>query len=96
VSDRRLVVLDSSVGVKWIKPEQGREQARELLLSHRNGKVRIVVPALFIHEVTGVAVRHGGAALGERVWGQPQARGPHRGGSRRHARVLGLRAVREP
>jgi predicted nucleic acid-binding protein len=68
MNDRRLVVLDSSVGVKWIKPESGREQARDLLLSHRNGEVRIVVPALFIHEVTGVAVRHGGPALGKRVW----------------------------
>jgi predicted nucleic acid-binding protein len=68
VDERRLVVLDSSVGVKWIKPEAGREQARGLLAAHRDGTARIVVPALFVHEVVGVAVRHGGVELGERVW----------------------------
>ena len=62
------MVLDSSVGVKWIKPETGREQALDLLIAHREGRVRIVVPAHFVHELVGVAVRHGGPALGERTW----------------------------
>ena len=68
VDERRLVVLDSSVGAKWIKPEPGREQARDLLVAHREGRARIVVAAHFVHELVGVAVRHGGAALGEQVW----------------------------
>lgn len=62
------MVLDSSVGVKWIKPESGREQARDLLVAHREGRVRIIVPTHFIHELVGVAVRHGGPVLGEQTW----------------------------
>lgn len=64
----RLVVLDSSVGVKWIKPETGRAEALALLEEHREGRIRIVVAALFLHEVVGVAVRHGGPAVGAYVW----------------------------
>lgn len=63
-----LAVLDSSVGVKWIKPEQGRDRAIALLREHRERRIRIVVAAHFMHEVVGVAVRHGGPDLGERVW----------------------------
>lgn len=64
----RVVVLDSSVGVKWIKPEEGREAARSLLLEHREQSIRIVVPALFLHEVVAVSVRHGGVEMGVQVW----------------------------
>ena len=66
--ERTLAVLDSSVGVKWIKPEPGRDQALALLAGHREGRLRIVVSALFVHEIVAVAVKHGGADLGERVW----------------------------
>ena len=62
------MVLDSSVGVKWVKPEAGREVARSLLLAHQERSIRIVVPALFLEEVVAVSVRHGGAELGEKVW----------------------------
>ncbi|MDZ4168163.1 MAG: type II toxin-antitoxin system VapC family toxin [Coriobacteriia bacterium] len=68
VDERRLVVLDSSVGVKWIKPEPGRADAIGLLAEHREGRIRLVVPAHFIHEVVGVAVRHGGPERGETTW----------------------------
>lgn len=64
----RIVVLDSSVGVKWMKPEPGSEEALALLDQHRDGTTRIVVAALFSHELLGVAVRHGGPALGREVW----------------------------
>lgn len=67
-SETTLAVLDSSVGVKWIKPEQGRDRAMSLLGEHRDGRIRIVVASHFMHEVVGVAVRHGGPDLGERVW----------------------------
>jgi len=62
------IVLDASVGVKWIKPEPGRDEALELLRRHRDGVVRIVVPELFLHEIVAVAVRRGGAQLGRRTW----------------------------
>lgn len=65
----RLVVLDSSVGVKWMKPEPGSERCLALLEEHREGAIRIVVPALFMHELVAVAVRHGGPRLGGKVWG---------------------------
>jgi predicted nucleic acid-binding protein len=62
------MVLDASVGVKWLKPEAGRDEAMELLALHRDGRVRIAVTSLFAHELVGVAVRHGGPAFGRRVW----------------------------
>jgi predicted nucleic acid-binding protein len=68
VSERELIVLDASVGVKWLKPEVGSDTARSLLADHRDGRVHIVVPAHFMHELVGVAVRHGGPDLGEQVW----------------------------
>ncbi len=68
VSEGRLVVLDSSVGVKWIKPEPGRDQALALLSEHRDGTVRLVVASQFLHEVVAVAVRRGGAPLGRKTW----------------------------
>ncbi len=66
--ERPLVVLDASVGVKWIKPEPGRDAALGLLADHREGRARIVVPAQFVLEVVAVAVRRGGPDLGQRVW----------------------------
>jgi predicted nucleic acid-binding protein len=68
MSDRGTLVLDSSVGVKWIKPEAGREEALSLLKGHRDGTVRIVVATHFLHEVVAVAVLRGGPSLGRRVW----------------------------
>lgn len=68
MTDRPLVVLDASVGVKWIKPEAGRDEALAIVGDHREGRVKIVVPAQFVLEVVAVAVRHGGADLGERTW----------------------------
>ena len=68
MADAPTIVLDSSVGVKWIKPEAGRDEALELLRAHRDGIARIVVAAHFLHEVVAVAVRHGGPELGRGVW----------------------------
>lgn len=66
------MVLDSSVGVKWIKPEPGRETAMELLARHGEGSLRIVVASHFVHEVVGVAVRHGGPETGRQAWASLQ------------------------
>lgn len=68
VSGPPLLVLDASVGVKWIKPEAGRDAALALLADHREGLVRLVVPAQFVLEVVAVAVRRGGPGLGSRTW----------------------------
>lgn len=68
MSDRPLMVLDSSVGVKWIKPEAGRDEALALLRDHGDGNVRIVIAAHFLHEVVAVAVRRGGPDLGRKTW----------------------------
>jgi len=68
MSEPALLVLDSSVGVKWMKPEAGRDEALALLEAHRDGAVHIVVAAHFAHEVVAVAVRRGGAALGRAAW----------------------------
>jgi predicted nucleic acid-binding protein len=68
MSDVPLLVLDSSVGVKWIKPEAGRDEALALLERHRDGTARIVVAAHFLHAVVAVAVRRGGPKLGRGVW----------------------------
>lgn len=64
----RVVVLDASVGVKWIKPEPGRDQALALLRAHRRGEVALVVPALFVLEVVAVAVKRGGTQFGRGTW----------------------------
>jgi predicted nucleic acid-binding protein len=68
MSEGRVLVLDSSVGVKWIKPEAGRDEALALLEGHRDGTTRIVVATHFLHEVVAVAVRRGGPMLGRSVW----------------------------
>ena len=66
--DPQLVVLDSSVGVKWFRDEAGSDAARSLLARHRAGDQRIVVPAHFMHEVTATALRAYGVRAAEEAW----------------------------
>jgi predicted nucleic acid-binding protein len=62
------IVLDSSVGVKWLRDEPGSAQARDLLVAHGRGQTVIVVPSLFVYELFGVASRElAGDELGE-LW----------------------------
>lgn len=69
MTDSRLIVLDASVGVNWLKPsESGANRALALLADHRDRRVRIAVSTQFVTETVGVAVRHGGQALGEDAW----------------------------
>jgi len=52
------VVIDTSVGLKWIfLHEEGAYQAAHLLLDHLRGRWRLVVPALFYYEAAN-ALRH--------------------------------------
>ncbi len=67
MSERRIVVLDASVGVKWFKNEAGSSAARDLLSRHEMGQFRIVVSALFMAEVVSVATRRD-PQLGRAVW----------------------------
>lgn len=74
MTESRLVVLDSSVGVRWLKPsEGGANRALALLEDHRDRRLRIVVSSHFVAETVGVAVRHGGPDLGEDAWRLLQA-----------------------
>lgn len=73
MNERSLLVLDSSVGVKWAKPEQGSDEALELLARHCRGINSIVVSDHFLNEVMSVAVRHGGVTLGSDIWSQLSA-----------------------
>ncbi|PKQ21016.1 MAG: hypothetical protein CVT66_01990 [Actinobacteria bacterium HGW-Actinobacteria-6] len=54
----RLLVLDASVGVKWFKPEFGREAALELLCAAAAGERAIAVPTHFVDEVLAVVRRY--------------------------------------
>jgi predicted nucleic acid-binding protein len=63
-----IAVLDSSVGVKWLKHESGSDIALGLLAQHRDCTMRIVVASHFIHELVGTAVRHGGVDFGQETW----------------------------
>lgn len=62
-----LVVLDASVGVKWFSPESGHEQAVEILRRAAAGRVRIVVPDLFVYEVVRTVLRKAGPASAQEV-----------------------------
>ncbi|KAF0209214.1 MAG: hypothetical protein FD171_855 [Actinobacteria bacterium] len=66
-----VLVLDASVGVKWLRDEVGSVEARALLERHSTGEIQLVAPVIFIHEVLDVARRLYGvdaaAGLGKRL-----------------------------
>jgi len=62
------VVLDASVGVKWFKDEPGSAEARALIERLGEGELRVVVPAVFPHEVLDVARRLFGIGQARAVW----------------------------
>ena len=61
-------VMDASVGVKWLRDEDGSADARALLDQHSKGAVRLVVPVIFIHEVLDVARRLYGVDAAAGLW----------------------------
>ena len=63
-----IVVLDTSVGVKWFRSEAGSDEAMDLLKAHGEGRVGLVVVGLFTYELMGVGVRHLGAVGARRLW----------------------------
>lgn len=64
----KVLVLDASVGVKWLRQESGSSEARELLTQHAEGMVRLVVPVIFVHEVLDVTRRIYGVARARALW----------------------------
>ncbi len=63
-----LLVLDASVGVKWLRRESGSDEARELLAQHAEGAVRLIVPVIFVHEVLDVTRRLYGIERARGLW----------------------------
>ena len=45
------IVIDNSVTVKWFLPEEGQEQARQLLEAARLGDVELHAPTLWLYEL---------------------------------------------
>ncbi|MBN2848418.1 MAG: type II toxin-antitoxin system VapC family toxin [Coriobacteriia bacterium] len=61
--DKRLVVLDASVGVKWFAPEAGHDVALDLLRASASGSIVLVVPDLFVYEVLRTVQRKAGSEV---------------------------------
>lgn len=72
---RPVLVLDASVGVKWTKRESGSKEARALLDELGAGRIDIVVPAVFPHEVLDVARRIHGPDVARSLWRRIHAAG---------------------
>lgn len=49
-----MVVLDASVILKWLLPEDGRDIALSFLGKHINGQEQVAVPELFYYEIGNV------------------------------------------
>lgn len=62
------LVLDASVGVKWVREEPGSDEALSLLAQHGRGEVRLVVPAIFVYEVLDVVRRTHGLESAVGLW----------------------------
>jgi len=49
-----MIVLDASVILKWLLPEDGRDIALGFLDKHINGQEQVVVPELLYYEIANV------------------------------------------
>lgn len=58
MSERPIVVLDASVGVKWFKEEAGSQKARTLYQRGANGEIVLAAPTHFVHEVLSAVGRY--------------------------------------
>jgi len=47
-------VLDASVGVKWVAPEPGSEQARAVRDAYAAGELHLLAPDLYVPEVANI------------------------------------------
>lgn len=46
-----MIVIDASVGIKWIQEEENRKSAITLRDGHLTGEEKIIVPGLFFYEI---------------------------------------------
>lgn len=55
---RQTLVVDASVGIKWFSAvgEAHESEARALLLEYARGRLNLVVPELFFHEISNALV----------------------------------------
>ena len=67
----RRVVIDASVGLKWVLPEEDSDQARSLLADGRSMGARFVAPDAYLPEVTNA------------LWARSSLRGDITGGEAR-------------
>jgi predicted nucleic acid-binding protein len=51
------VVVDASLGIKWVLEEHDSEKAEDLLVGWLNAGVQLYAPALFIYEINNVLFR---------------------------------------
>jgi len=51
---RRMLVVDASVAVKWILPEDGHEKARQVQEKYQDEEVDLIAPYLVIAEIANV------------------------------------------
>lgn len=52
--DRPLAVIDSSVAVKWVLHEPGRDQSLQLLDEYESAAITLIAPSLLLAEVGSV------------------------------------------
>ncbi len=59
---RLRLVIDASVGVKWLneKSEQGVEVARTIAARAKGGEIALIVPDIFLYEIGNVLVHERG------------------------------------
>lgn len=75
MTEAPLIVIDASVGVKWLKHEPGQSKALALLEEAVLGRARLAAPMHFAHEMLAVAARIGGPAFVAPVWEDLQKSG---------------------
>jgi predicted nucleic acid-binding protein len=56
--EARAVVVDASVAIKWILPEEGHEQAATLLRGYHAAGMNLLAPHLLISEVGNALWKH--------------------------------------
>jgi predicted nucleic acid-binding protein len=67
-SGRNPVVLDASVGVKWVFDEAGSSEADGLLRAQSIGEIQLVVASHFCYELVSVAKRDRGPLGAIKAW----------------------------
>lgn len=71
-----ILVLDASVGVKWVKEESASREAEALLTAHAAGEATLAVPDVFVYELLDVTRRLRGIESAAAVWQRLSIGGP--------------------